>query len=146
MGAGLPLAMGAKSVNPDKKVLLYTGDGSFGFNAFEVTTAVRLNLPLIIIIHNDEAWGFCRDTQKTIFPGENPNYGTELGVVRYDKMVESLGGIGELITDPDEIKDALKRALKSDKVYCLNVVVDKNAMSPGANVMNDAIKPPKKIN
>jgi len=143
MGTGLPLALGAKIAKPDKVVVLYTGDGSLGFNLIEVNTAVRMGIPVVIIVHNDSSWGFCRETQRTIFGDSACNYGTNLGFTRYDKIVEDFGGYGELISNPDDIVPALNRAINSNKIACLNVVID-GEMSPGANFLNGTVKVNKK--
>ncbi len=140
MGTGLPIALGAKVAKPDELVVLYTGDGSFGFNLSEVNTAVRLGIPVIIIIHNDSAWGFCRDTQRTLYGDETADCGTELGFTRYDKVVESFGGYGELVERAEDIIPALKRAIESNKVACINVVVDKNEICIGSKQLNAGLK------
>ncbi len=139
MGTGLPTAIGAKLANKDKCVLLYTGDGSFGFNIMEINTAIRFNIPLIIVVHNDSAWGFCKETQRTIYGQDCCGYGTELGLVRYDKLVEDLGGYGEFVETVNQIRPAIKRALESGKVACINIVTAP-IMSPGANFLNGTVE------
>lgn len=139
MGAALPLAIAAKAAHPEKVVLVYTGDGSFGFNAIEIDTAVRLGIPVIVVVHNDGAWGFCRSTQEILYNTKNPP-GTCLGYQRYDKLTESLGGYGELVEDPCDIVPALKRAIASGLPACINVIVDEKANSPGASRLNDFLK------
>lgn len=140
MGTGLPLALGAKVATPNSPVVLYTGDGSFGFNIIEVNTAVRLGIPVVIVVHNDSAWGFCRETQKTLYGEETANCGTELGFTRYDKVVESFGGHGELVETAEDIEPAIKRALASNKVSCINVVIDKNEICAGSIQLNAGLK------
>lgn len=133
MGSGLPLALGAKAAKPDKVVLLYTGDGSLGFNLAELDTAIRLGINIIIVVHNDGAWGLPKDTQKRLF---GKTYSVDLGITRYDKIIESLGGHGEYVENEDEIVPALQRAMKSEKPACINVVVDDSIISPGAKLLS----------
>ena len=133
MGSGLPLALGAKVAMPDKFVLLYTGDGSLGFNLAEVDTAIRLGIKILIVVHNDGAWGLPKDTQKRLF---SKNYAVDLGITRYDKIVECLGGHGEYVDNEDEIVPALQRAMKSEKLACVNVVIDENIISPGSKLLS----------
>lgn len=139
MGCGIPLALAAKLENQNRSVILYTGDGSFGFNAIEIDTALRLNIPIIIVIHNDKSWGFCKSTQLTLY-GEDGIAATDLGMRRYDKMVEAMGGYGELVTEVTQIKPAMERAIHSNKIACINILVDENDLAPGANMFNKSLK------
>jgi acetolactate synthase-1/2/3 large subunit len=75
------------------------------------------------IIGNDGGWGQIRNPQLSFF-GEERAVATSLPTTRYDLMVEALGGRGAFITDPKDIGPALERALASDQVWCLNVVLD----------------------
>jgi acetolactate synthase-1/2/3 large subunit len=89
----------------------------------ELETAVRFHLPMTCIIGNDGGWGQIRNPQIS-FWGEARAMGTSLPFTRYDRVVEALGGRGLLITEPKEIRPALEKALASDEVWCLNVVLD----------------------
>ncbi|GAE86876.1 thiamine pyrophosphate-binding protein [Acetivibrio straminisolvens] len=139
MGCGIPLALAAKLANPDKKVILYTGDGSFGFNAIEMDTAVRLNIPITVIVHNDLAWGFCKSTQQVLY-GEQNVSSCDLGIRPYEKMVEALGGYGEFVGRNDRIIPAIKNAIDSGKPACINVLVDYDLFAPGAIMFNESLK------
>ncbi len=123
LGVGPSFAIAAKLLQPDKRVLLISGDGAFGLNGMELETAVRFNLPMTCIIGNDGGWGQIRNPQVS-FWGEARAVGTSLPFTRYDRMVEALGGRGLLITEPREIRPALEKALASDEVWCLNVILD----------------------
>ncbi len=123
LGVGPSFAIAAKLLQPEKKVLLISGDGAFGLNGMELETAVRFHLPMTCIIGNDGGWGQIRNPQIS-FWGEARAVGTSLPFTRYDRMVEALGGRGLLITEPKEIRPALEKALASDEVWCLNVVLD----------------------
>ena len=122
LGVGMPFALAAQIAHPDKRVLIIYGDGSFGLNGFEYDTAVRFGLPIVGIVGNDAAWGQMMRPQINIF-GEDRMVATELNPTRYDKVVEALGGHGELVTEPGEIGPALERAFASGKPACVNVMM-----------------------
>ena len=96
----------------------------------EMETAVRYGLPIVVVVHNDLGWGMTRDMQVEFF-GRGRESGNELGLVRYDKMVEALGGHGELVERPEVIRPAIERAVTSGRPACVNVVVDPRPKSPG---------------
>ena len=122
LGVGLPYALAAKAAHPDRPVVLFVGDGSFGLNVVEIDTAMRYDLPVTCVIANDQAWGMIKVGQIATY-GRDRVVGSELGLVRYDKWVESMGGHGEFVERPEEIKPALERALKSGKTSCVNVMI-----------------------
>jgi acetolactate synthase-1/2/3 large subunit len=134
LGTGLPFALGAKLARPEKRVVCVTGDGSVGLDFMEFHTALRHDLPFVTVISNDQAWGMCKRGQQLLF-GPDRVIGTELGLVRYEKLVEALGGHGEFVTEPAEIAGALRRALDSGKVACVNVVTDSAPISPASYVL-----------
>jgi thiamine pyrophosphate-dependent acetolactate synthase large subunit-like protein len=126
MGVGLPFGIGAKVACPDKQVIVVHGDGSMGMNAMEIDTAVRHKIPILIVISLNGGW--TGDPKR-----EKP--GRDLGYVRFDKMCEALGGYGEYITQPEEIRPALERAqAKVDEgmVALVNVRTDYRARFAGA--------------
>ncbi len=129
LGTGIPFAMAAKLAHPDKPVVVLNGDGSFGFNSMEFDTAVRHNIPIVCVVNNDCAWGMIKHSQEMSL-GKDRCTCAELGMRHYEKMVEGLGGYGELVTQDQEIAPALKRALASGKPACINVVTDPNVTSP----------------
>ncbi len=131
LAVGIPYANAAKLLYPDKRVLLMTGDGSVGFNFMEFETAIRKNLPIVVVICNDQGWGMIRHSQE-IRIGKSIEHGTWIGKVDYHKMVEALGGIGILVENPEEIRPALEEAFASGKVACINVMCDTTAVSPAS--------------
>ncbi len=122
LGVGMPFALAAQIAHPDKRVLIVYGDGSFGLNGFEYDTAIRFGLPIVGIIGNDAAWGQMMRPQIAVY-GRERLVATELAPTRYDKVVEALGGHGELVTEPDQIGPALERAYASGKPACVNVMI-----------------------
>jgi len=125
MGVGLPFGVGAKVACPDKQVIVVHGDGSFGLNAMELDTAIRHKIPILVVISLNGGW--TADPKR-----EKP--GRDLGYTRFDRMCEALGGYGEYVTQPEEIRPALERAqAKVDEgmVAVVNVRTDYRARFAG---------------
>ncbi len=131
LGGGIPYANAAKLLYPDKRVLLFTGDGSLGFNFMEFERAVSKGLPIVVIISNDLGWGMIRHSQ-VVKLGHAIEPVTELGRIDYHSFVESMGGVGYLVEDPDQIRPALEKAFASGKTACINVMTDPSTISPGS--------------
>ena len=125
LGVGMPFAIAAQLANPAKRVLIIYGDGSFGLNGFEYDTAVRFGLPIVGVVGNDAAWGQMMRPQSMIY-GADRLVATELSYARYDKVVEALGGHGEHVTEPGEIRPALERAFASGRPALVNVEMRKD--------------------
>jgi len=123
IGMGIPFAIGAKLARPEGRVILVSGDGSFGFHIMEFSTSVRHGTPFVAVISNDCAWGMIKNDQLGLY-GDRRIVGTELGLIRYDKVVEDLGGYGELIQHPQDIAPALQRAFDSGLPACINVITE----------------------
>ncbi|HTJ09428.1 MAG TPA: thiamine pyrophosphate-binding protein [Candidatus Binataceae bacterium] len=120
MGVGVPFGIGAKVARPEAPVVVLSGDGAFGWNGMEMDTAIRHQLPIVVVMSNNA--GFTsRKTGGTV--------GRELGWQRYDKMVEALGGYGEFVEKPDDIRGAIERAFKSGKPALVNVCTDPEAQA-----------------
>jgi acetolactate synthase-1/2/3 large subunit len=124
LGVGTGFCIAAKVARPEKKVLMVNGDGSFGLNGFEFDTLVRFDLPVVSVVGNDRQWGQIAMTQKLAF-GEKGIIASRLeDNARYDKVVEALGGHGEYVTEPSQIRPAIERAFASGKPACVNVITD----------------------
>ena len=119
MGVGLPYAIGAKIARPEKQVVALHGDGSLGMNVQDFDTAVRHNLPMVIVVSNNEGW--TARVEGIRKPGR------ELGFTRFDRVAEALGGHGELVEDPNDIKPALERAFDAGFPAIVNVRTDPTA-------------------
>lgn len=124
LGTGTGFAMAAQLARPGKKVLILHGDGAFGLNGMEFESMVRQKLPVVSIIGNDGAWGQIKHPQQAIL-GHSTAAELSPGI-RYDKMVEALGGYGELVQSPEDIRPALERAFASGLPACVNVLIDPN--------------------
>ena len=139
LGTGIPFGMAAKLARPDKKVVVLNGDGSFGFNGMEFDTMVRHNIPVVVVIINDCAWGMIKHSQELSIGKERLSC-SELGLRRYEKVVEGLGGHGEFVTKDEEIIPALERAFASGKPACVNVVTDPTVTSPATPLFYQSLK------
>jgi acetolactate synthase-1/2/3 large subunit len=122
LGVGMPFALAAQLSHPGRRVVIIYGDGSFGLNGFEYDTAVRFGLPIVGIVGNDGAWGQMMRPQGALL-GWDRLQGTLLNFTRYDKVVEALGGHGELVERPEELRPALERAAASGKPALVNVIL-----------------------
>ena len=123
IGWGVSYGVGAQVALPQSKVVVLTGDGAFGFSAMELDTAVRHNLPVVIVIGNDSVWGIDYHQQVQLF---GKSVATELLPSRYDKVAEALGAHGEYVEEPHQLPGALERALASDKPALVNVRIQAN--------------------
>ena len=118
MGVGVPFAMGAKVAAPGRQVVAFVGDGSFLMNVQEFDTMVRHDLPVVVVINNNGGWT----------SGLNSRPGRQLGFdQKYEDIVVALGGHGELVTKPEQIRPAIERAIESGKPACVNVHVEEHA-------------------
>ena len=131
LGAGIPYAMAAKLAYPDSKVLLFIGDGAFGFYAMEYDTCIRHNLPITTVMGNDSTWGIDQTFQLAYY---DRAVATDLRDVRYDRVVEAMGGYAEYVERPEEVAPAVERALASGRPSLVNAIVRSEA-SPLAEAM-----------
>jgi acetolactate synthase-1/2/3 large subunit len=129
LGTGIPFGIAAKLAHPEERVLVLIGDGSVGLNFSEFDTAVRHNLPIVVVVNNDQAWGMCKHGQMLNL-GEDRIVGTELGLTRYEKAAEAFGVHAEFVEEGAEIIPAIERAFASGRPACVNVMTDPDAISP----------------
>ena len=122
LGAAIPFGIAAKLARPREPVVVVTGDGGFAYHGFELHTALRHDLPIVVVIGNDGAMGMEKQIQTALY-GPDRVIGCELGRVRYERVVEALGGHGECVEQPDEIRPALLRAFAAGRPACVNVMI-----------------------
>ena len=121
LGVGAPFALAAKSVEPDTRVGIVYGDGSFGFNGMEYDTLIRHELPVVGVVGNDGAWNNIKVIHRMMHP--ESAFLSDIGFRPYEKMIEGLGGYGELVEKPSEIRPALERAQESGVPALVNVKI-----------------------
>jgi acetolactate synthase-1/2/3 large subunit len=122
LGVGMPFALAAKLARPDAPVTIVYGDGSFGLNGMEYDTAIRFGLPIVGIVGNDGGWNQIKVPHAAMYGAERV-VAADLGFVRYDRMVEGLGGYGEWVERPEDIRPALERARESGAPALVNVKI-----------------------
>ena len=136
LGSGIPFGIVGKLAHPDRASVVVTGDGSFGLNGMEIETAVRHNIPVVIVVVNDQAWGMVKHGQELQY---NRVVGTDLGPVRYDLMAEGLGAHGEYVTEVKDIVPALERAKNAGKPAVVNIITDPTITSPITHIFVAAL-------
>ncbi len=133
MGIGMGQAIGA-AVETGKPVLAIEGDSAFGFSGMEIETICRYNLPVCVVVFNNN--GIYRGTDV------NPTGGSDVAPTvfvkdsRYDKMMEAFGGVGVYATSPDDVARAVNDALDSGKPTLINAVIDENAGTESGRIGN----------
>ena len=118
IGWGVPFAVGAKAALPDSKVVVLTGDGAFGFHPMEIDTAVRFDLPVLIVVGTDSIWGIDYHQQDQLY---GRVVATELLPSRYDRIGEALGAHSEHVEEEAGLTPALRRSLDSNRPAVVNV-------------------------
>ena len=125
LGVGMGYAMAAKLAHPDKKVLLITGDGAFGYGLAEYDTCMRYGINITAVVFNDGLWGMIKRSEQRKAPDETNFVGLDLEQnTHYEKVVEGFGGYGELVTHIEDLRPAIQRAVASGKPGCVNVMVN----------------------
>ena len=128
LGTGLGYAAAARIARPSSQVVLLLGDGAAGLSLMDADTLVRHNLPVVMIVGNNGAWGLEKHPMRML-------YGYDVAAelqpeCRYDEVVRALGGVGELVTRPGQIGPALRRAFDSGAPYLVNVATDAEIAYP----------------
>ena len=130
LGVGVPYAVAAALAFPGRQVIAINGDGSFGFNAMEVDTAVRHGAKAVFIVSNNAAWNIERYDQETNYGGRV--VGTTLRHADYAALARALGAHGERVEDAAELPAALERALANAPAV-IDVVTSQQVVSSDAN-------------
>ncbi|MEK6230126.1 MAG: thiamine pyrophosphate-binding protein [Actinomycetota bacterium] len=131
LGVGVPFAMAAKLARPDREVVCLFGDGAFSLTGWDFETMVRFDLPFIGVVGNNSYMNQIRYGQIQKYGEERGDVGNKLGDVKYDLFAKMLGGYGEEVREPKEIRPALERARESGKPSLINVWIDQNVFAPG---------------
>jgi acetolactate synthase I/II/III large subunit len=132
LGVGPGYAMAAKLAKPDSPVIIIYGDGSFGLHAMEFEACIRQKINVVGVIGNDAGWTQIRRGQVQLY-GQERSVATALSFTRYDKVVEALGGHGEYVERPQDIRPAMQRALGAGKPALVNIKIG------GSDFRKDAI-------
>jgi len=133
MGVGMGFAIAA-AVETGKRVLAVEGDSAFGFSGMEVETICRYNLPVCIVIFNNN--GIYRGVDTNPTGGSDPAPMVFVKDARYDQMMEAFGGVGVRVATPDELKRAVDEALNSGKPTLINAAIDPAAGTESGRIGN----------
>jgi acetolactate synthase I/II/III large subunit len=128
LGSGPGYAMAAKLARPDRQVCLLVGDGAFGFAGLEFDTMVRHGIPVVAVMGNNGIWALEKHPMEFLY-GYSVAADLQPGL-RYDKVVEALGGHGEFVERPAQLRPALERAYESGKPALVNVLTDPTVAYP----------------
>jgi acetolactate synthase I/II/III large subunit len=128
LGSGPGYALAAKLAHPDRQVVLLLGDGAFGFSAMEFDTLARHGVHVVGVMGNNGIWALEKHPMEFIY---GYSVAAELRpATRYDLMVEALGGHGELVQQPKELRPALQRAFEARLPALVNVLTDPTVAYP----------------
>jgi oxalyl-CoA decarboxylase len=133
MGIGMGFAVAA-AIETGKPVLAIEGDSAFGFSGMEVETICRYNLPVCVVVFNND--GIYRGDGVNTGGGTDPATTSFVLGARYDKMIEGFGGVGVNVTTPDELKRAVDAAMDSGRPTLINAEIDPAAGSESGNIGN----------
>jgi len=134
MGYGMPAGVGAKSVFPDREVIVWAGDGDFLMHGQEFATAVQYDLPVIVVILNNGIYGTIRMHQEREYPGRVS--GTDLKNPDFAALARAYGGHGETVEKTADFAPAFERARKSGKPAIVEIRLDPEAITP-ARTLSD---------
>lgn len=128
LGTGMGYAMGARITYPDRQICVLLGDGAAGFSLMDAETLARLKLPVVIVCGNNGIWGLEKHPMKALY-GYDVAADLQPGL-RYDAVVEALGGAGETVSTPGDLGPALRRAFDAGVPYLVNVLTDPEDQYP----------------
>ncbi len=128
LGSGPGYALAAKLARPDRQVVLLQGDGAFGFSGMEWDTLVRHGVQVVSVIGNNGIWALEKHPMEMLY-GYSVVAELRPGT-RYDEVVTSLGGHGELVSTPAEVRPALERAFSSGLPAVVNALTDPTVAYP----------------
>jgi acetolactate synthase I/II/III large subunit len=128
MGYGVPAAVAAKLLHPDRTVIAFAGDGCFQMNGQEFSTAMQYGLPIIVIVIDNGIYGTIRMHQERDYPGRVS--GTDLVNPDFAALARAHGGHGETVERTEEFATAFRNAAKSGKPAIIHVKLDPEAITP----------------
>lgn len=140
LGVGLPFALGAKALRPERAVVLFTGDGAFGLSAMELDTAARYGLPILVVVVNNGGWGDVSLEAGVAAETGEAQAGDSSSQMRYDLLAAAVGGHGERVAAPDEVAAALERsfeAVQAGRPAVIDAICDPDAVSSFMRGMGD---------
>lgn len=132
LGYGLPLALGAQLAVQDKgRVICLMGDGGMGYHVPEMETAVRLNLPVVVVVMNNSSLAFVHHTFKLKYKSQVPEVNDYLDI-DYAAVARTFHAYGERVENAEEVEPALVRALNSGQPAVVDLAIDREIYAPVA--------------
>lgn len=128
LGVGVPFALSAKNIHPDRKVVLISGDGAFLSGGLSIETAFQEKWPIVVVVDNNGGLDCISQQQERLFEAPR-HFATDFRDIPFHTLVAGLGGHGELVETREQLAPALQRAFASGKTACLNVKT-KGVISP----------------
>ncbi len=132
MAYGIPAALAAKALHPERVVVCIAGDGDFMMSGLELATAVQYQLPIVIFVVNNRMYGTIRMHQERHFPGRV--VGTDLVNPHFAAYAAAFGAYGEVVTRTEDLEAAVERALGAGRPAVVELVVDQEGISPRATI------------
>ena len=132
MAYGIPAALAAKALQPERTVVCIAGDGDFMMSGLELATAVQYQLPVVIFVVNNRMYGTIRMHQERHFPGRV--VGTDLVNPDFAAYAAAFGAHGEIVTRTEDVEGAVERALGAGRPAVVELVVDPEGISPRATI------------
>jgi acetolactate synthase-1/2/3 large subunit len=132
MGYGVPAAIAAKLVRPERTVICFAGDGDFLMSGMELATAVQYDAPVVIVIVNNGMYGTIRMHQEKLYPGRVS--GTELKNPHFAALARSFGAMGEIVEDTAQFGPAYERIVASGKPGVIDIHLDPQAITPNTTL------------
>ena len=139
VGFGLAAAIGAKAAAPDRPVVAIMGDGAVGYTMIEIQTSIQHDLPITIIVLDNQAWGAEKAYQQEFYGGRL--LGAEIRSPRFDKFAELCGGKGIWVDGPGDMGPALQQAITSNETTVIQARIDPGALM---TLRKDLFKAPQK--
>jgi sulfoacetaldehyde acetyltransferase len=139
-GYAYPAAIGAKVGRPDRPAIAYVGDGAWGMSLNEVLTCVRENIPVVAVVFNNGQWGAEKKNQIDYF--DSRFLGTNLKNPDFAEVAEAMGANGMTVEHVDEVGDALRGAVKSNKPTVINLMLTRELGDP---FRRDAFRQPRRL-
>ena len=136
-GYAFPVAMGAKMAAPDRPAIAYVGDGAWGISLNETITCVRQNIPVVVCLFNNKQWGAEKKNQIDYYGDRF--IGSNLENPDFAQIAKAAGANGITVDSPDQVGDALKSAIDSQKPTVLQILVSRELGEP---FRRDALKKP----
>jgi acetolactate synthase-1/2/3 large subunit len=142
MGYGVPAALAAKALHPDRTVVCLAGDGCFLMSAQELATAVQYQLSVVFIVVNNSMYGTIRMHQEREYPGRV--HGTTLVNPDFAAYAKSFGAHGETVEATSEFAPALERALKASRPALIELRIDPEAITPNTTLSTIRSQAPRR--